>query len=77
MRIIAATKNKGKIKEIKSILSDYDILSMEEIGIDIDVDEDAGTFEGNAIKKAVDIMNACREITIADDSGLVVEALGG
>lgn len=77
MRIIAATKNKGKIKEIKSILSDYDILSMEEIGIDIDVNEDADTFEGNAIKKAVDIMKACGEITIADDSGLVVEALGG
>ena len=79
MRIVAATKNKGKIKEIKSILADsgYEILSMEDIGIDAEVDEDADTFEGNALKKAVEIMKLCGEITIADDSGLVVEALGG
>ena len=79
MRIVAATKNKGKIKEIKSILADsgYEILSMEDIGIDAEVDEDADTFEGNALKKAAEIMKLCGEITIADDSGLVVEALGG
>lgn len=79
MKIIVATKNKGKMREIKSILSDskYEILSMEDIGLDVEVDEDADTFTGNAIKKAVEIMKVCNEITLADDSGLVVDALGG
>lgn len=77
MKIIVATKNPGKIREIKAILPEYEILSMEDIGIDIDVDEDADTFEGNAIKKATEIMKVCGEITIADDSGLVVDALNG
>ncbi len=79
MKIVVATKNKGKLKEIKAILSDtgYEIVSMADIGLDIEVDEDADTFTGNAIKKAVEIMKVCNEITLADDSGLVVEALGG
>lgn len=77
MKIIVATKNAGKLREFKAILPEYEILSMEDIGIDIDVDEDADTFEGNAIKKATEIMKACGEITIADDSGLVVDALNG
>lgn len=77
MKIIVATKNKGKIKEIKAILPEFEILSMEDIGIDVEVDEDSDTFSGNAIKKAVEIMKVCNQITIADDSGLVVDALNG
>ena len=79
MRIVAATKNKGKIREINAILKDtpYGVISMEEIGITIDVDEDAGSFEGNAMKKAEEIMKLCGEVTLADDSGLCVDALGG
>ena len=79
MKIIVATKNKGKMKEIKEILSDlnYDILSLEDIGLDIEVEEDGKTFKENATKKAVEIMKLCNEITLADDSGLVVEALDG
>lgn len=79
MKIIVATKNKGKMKEIKSILSDprYEILSMEDAGIDIEVEENADTFTGNATKKAIEIMKVCNEVTLADDSGLVVEALDG
>ena len=79
MKIVVATKNKGKMKEIKEILSDekYEIISMEDIGLDVEVDEDSDTFSGNATKKAVEIMKVCNEITLADDSGLVVEALGG
>ena len=78
-RIVVATKNQGKIKEIKAILADtgYDFVSMSDIGLDIDVVEDADTFSGNAEKKAVEIMKACGEITLADDSGLCVEALNG
>ena len=77
MKIIVATKNAGKLREFKAILPEYEILSMEDIGIDVDVDEDADTFEGNAMKKATEIMKVCGEITIADDSGLVVDALNG
>ena len=67
MKIVVATKNQGKLKEIKAILSDekYEIVSMSDMGIDIEVDEDADTFSGNATKKAVEIMNVCNEITLA------------
>ena len=79
MKIVVATKNQGKLREIKAILSDdkYEIVSMSDIGIDIEVDEDADTFSGNAEKKAIEIMKVCNEITLADDSGLVVDALNG
>lgn len=78
-RIVVATKNKGKLKEIHAILSDtgYEFVSMEDMGIDVDVTEDADTFCGNAKKKAEEIMKICGEITLADDSGLCVDALGG
>ena len=76
-RIIFATKNKGKIKEINMILRDLDVevLSMEEINIDIDVIEDGKTFEENAIKKAKEIMEVTKEVVLADDSGLEVDYL--
>lgn len=79
MKIVVATKNQGKLREIKAILSDdkYEIVSMSDMGIDIEVDEDADTFSGNAEKKAIEIMKVCNEITLADDSGLVVDALNG
>ena len=50
--IIIASGNKGKIKEAQEILKEFKIVSMKDIGIDIDVEEDQETFEGNAIKKA-------------------------
>ncbi len=76
-KIIFATKNKGKIREINAIMADMGvkILSMEEAGITIDVVEDGETFEENAKKKAVEIMKACGKITLADDSGLEVDYL--
>lgn len=78
-KIVVATKNQGKLKEIKEIFKDmpYEFVSMSEIGIDVEVDEDADTFLGNATKKATEIMKICGEITLADDSGLCVDALGG
>ena len=48
--IVIASGNKGKIKETQEILKEYKIIPMSEIGIDIDVEEDQDTFEGNAIK---------------------------
>ena len=68
--ILFATKNMGKMKEIKAKLPDYDVKSMEEVGIDIDVDENGSTFEDNAILKAEAIMKVCNKIVVADDSGL-------
>ncbi len=73
--IIFATKNKGKIREINAILADMDVnvISMEDAGITIDVVEDGTTFEENAMKKAVQIMEACGKITLSDDSGLEID----
>jgi XTP/dITP diphosphohydrolase len=79
LKLIVATKNAGKIREFKEILKDLgcEIVPMTECGINVDVVEDADTFLGNAIKKATEIMKLTGEITIADDSGLMVDALMG
>ena len=78
-RIIFATGNKNKIREIHEILGDlgWEILSMKEAGIDLDIVEDGTTFEENAIIKAKTIMEITGEIAIADDSGLEVDYLDG
>lgn len=76
-RIIFATTNEGKMKEIKAILSDLkvDVLSLKEAGIHINIVEDGDTFEENAIIKAKTIMEITGEIVLADDSGLEVDAM--
>ena len=76
---ILASKNAHKAKEIKDILGDdFHILTQTEAGAgDIEVVEDGKTFEENAVKKAQAIMQATGKPTIADDSGLCVDALGG
>ncbi|NLL70677.1 MAG: XTP/dITP diphosphatase [Epulopiscium sp.] len=75
--LIFATKNQGKIKEIKEILKDLPIQvqSLEEAGIDIEIEEDGMTFEANAIKKAKTIMEITGNLVLADDSGLEVDYL--
>lgn len=75
--IILATNNKGKVKELKDMLNGYEILSLKEAGIEIEVIEDKDTFEGNAIKKASEISELTGKICIADDSGLCIDALNG
>lgn len=77
MKIIFATGNQGKMKEVKMILSDlgYEILSMKEAGIDIDIVEDGKTFEENAMIKAQAIAKLQNAIVLADDSGLEVDYL--
>ena len=76
-KIIFATTNEGKMKEIRLILQDlnYDIISMKEAGIDVDIIEDGSTFEENAVIKAKTIMEMTGEIVLADDSGLEVDAM--
>lgn len=75
MDIILATNNKGKLTEIKTILNEYQIYSLKEKNIAIDVLEDADTFYGNAYKKAKTIYELSGLPTIADDSGLCIDAL--
>lgn len=76
--IIIASGNKGKIRETQDILNEYKIISMNELGIDIDVEENKNTFEGNAIKKAETIAKKIGgKMCIADDSGIEIEFLDG
>lgn len=76
-KIIFATSNEGKMKEVRSILEDLgmEVLSMKEAGIQVEVVEDGTTFEENAIIKAVEIAKVCGEIVLADDSGLEIDYL--
>ena len=79
MKIFLATGNKHKIKEIEKIfkMDNVEILSIND-GIEIpEVEEDGTTFEENSKKKALEIAKFTNMITIADDSGLCVDALGG
>ena len=77
MKIIAATKNKNKLREFGEILKGFEIISQEEAGVDIDVEETGTTFEENSMLKAKAIFEATGITAIADDSGLCVDALGG
>ena len=79
MKLFIATSNMNKVKEMKEILSDLDVevLSKEDVGELPEVEEDRGTFAGNALKKAKVIQQEVNMPTIADDSGLSVEALDG
>ena len=80
MIIVAATQNKHKIEEISAITEPLgmEIISRKDAGVpDFEVEEDGETFEENSEKKARAIMEACGKVTIADDSGLMVDALGG
>ena len=73
--MIAATNNKNKLKEIKEILNEYNIYSLKDKGININIIEDKDTFTENALKKAKEIYNLTNEATIADDSGLLINCL--
>ena len=76
-KIIFATGNKDKLREIKEILSDcdVDIRSMKEAGINVDIVEDGKTFEDNALIKARTIAAHTDAIVLADDSGLEIDYL--
>lgn len=78
-RIVFATQNEGKMQEIRLILSDLgmEVLSMKEAGADPAIQEDGNTFEENAEIKALAVWNEIGGIVLADDSGLVVDYIGG
>ena len=79
MKICAATGNAGKLRELRRILEaqGHEVVSQKELGITIEPDETGTTFEANALIKAETICKASGLPTIADDSGLVVDALDG
>lgn len=82
--IVLATNNPHKADELKAMLPEYEIVTMSEIGIDLDVEETGATFEENATIKARALREQLltngrqdRYIVVADDSGLCVDALDG
>ena len=79
MKICAATGNAGKLRELRRILEaqGHEVVSQKELGITIEPDETGTTFEENALIKAETICKASGLPTIADDSGLCVDALDG
>ncbi len=79
MKITAATKNKGKIKEIQKILGPlgFEVISQQEAGYDLDILETGDTFEKNALIKARALAMVCDGAVLADDSGLCIDALDG
>lgn len=80
--IVVASNNKHKIKEIRAILTDYNIISMGEIGFNQEIEENGKNFEENALIKAKTIHNYLKKsgkdyLVLADDSGLCVDSLQG
>jgi XTP/dITP diphosphohydrolase len=78
-KLLIATNNKGKIREIQAILQDLDIelVLPTDLGLELDVEEDGQTYAENAIKKALAFSSASGLTALADDSGLEVDALEG
>jgi XTP/dITP diphosphohydrolase len=79
-KLIIASNNAHKVKEIKAILEEFpiEVISLREAGIDIDVVEDGSTFMENALKKAREIFAIGKDaMVLSDDSGLMVDALNG
>ncbi len=74
--MIFATNNKGKLREVREILNEYEIISLRDANVSIEVEEDQDTFYGNAFKKAREIYEVTGMPVIADDSGLIIDALG-
>lgn len=77
MKVVAATGNRHKLKEFREIFPDWDIVSEQEAGFSGEVEETGETFLENALLKARAVCRATGQPALADDSGIVVDALGG
>ena len=78
MKIVFATNNQHKLQEIRDILgSDFEVVSLKEIGCDVDIPETGNTLEENALQKAQYVYDHYHISCFADDTGLEVEALDG
>ena len=78
-KLLIATNNQGKIKELHELLDDLgiELVTPSQIGLDLDVLEDGATYSENATKKAIAFAQASGLVSLADDSGLEVDALDG
>ena len=78
-KIVFATGNEGKMREVRLILQDlgFPVLSMKDAGVSLDIEENGTTFAENAMIKARAVWEKTGGIVLADDSGLVVDYLGG
>ena len=76
-KLLIATKNPGKLTELSEFLKEFETVSLTDIGIDEDVEEDGKTFEENSQKKALFYANRSHLPTLSDDGGLEIDALGG
>ena len=77
IRLVVASGNKNKLREIAEIFTDFEVCSQKEMGFDEDVEETGTTFAENALIKARAASAALGEMVLADDSGLCVDALDG
>lgn len=77
MRLVLATNNKGKVRELKELLNDIEVLSLADFPQIPEIIEDGTTFAENAVKKAREIARITESIALADDSGLEVDYLDG
>ena len=78
-KLLLATSNRGKLIELAELLGDvpFELVSLADMGINVDVEETGQTFEANAALKAETYRDLSGVLTLADDSGLEVDALGG
>jgi len=78
-KLLVATRNSGKVREFSRMLSDlpFEVVGLDDLGIDLEVEETGSTFEENAVLKARAYAEASGELTLADDSGLAVDSLNG
>ncbi|MEA3345820.1 MAG: XTP/dITP diphosphatase [Chloroflexota bacterium] len=79
MKLLIATRNRGKLREYEALLAglELQLVDLTEMGISLEVEETGETFEENAVLKARAYAQASGLLTLADDSGLEVDALGG
>lgn len=79
MKLVLASNNAHKLQELRAILSTLgmEVVSQKEAGVFVEPDENGATFEENSYIKAKTVMDACGLPTVADDSGLMVDALDG
>ena len=82
-KLLVATRNSGKVREFSRMMSHlstdllFDVVGLDDLRIDLEVEETGSTFEENAVLKARQYADVSGEVTLADDSGLVVDALNG
>jgi len=80
LKLVLATSNKGKVKEIKALCKDYEVVPYSELIDEFKIVEDGDTFKENALIKAHAVFNALNDenvIVLADDSGISIDVLGG